>query len=83
MKHCAPRDPQRVPKPKYEATARQARLNIGYPNSTTGSMYNRTALLTGEATPQTRFCAIFWSHSHRLIRIQKSRGVGEAEVNWL
>ena len=50
MKHCAPRDPQRVPKPKYETTAQQARLNIGYPNSATGSMYNRTALLTGEVT---------------------------------
>ena len=24
MKQCAPRDPQRVPKPKYEATAPQA-----------------------------------------------------------
>jgi hypothetical protein len=50
MKHCAPRDPQRVPKPKYEATARQVRPTIGYPNSTTGSMYNGTALLSGEAT---------------------------------
>jgi hypothetical protein len=50
MEHCAPRDPQRVPKPKYEATAPQARLTIGYPNSTTGSMDNRTALLSGEAT---------------------------------
>jgi hypothetical protein len=50
MKHCAPRDPQGVPKPKYEATAQQVRLNIGYPNSTTGSMYNKTALLNGEAS---------------------------------
>jgi hypothetical protein len=50
MKQCAPRDPQRVPKPKYEATARQARATIGYPNSTTGSMYNGTALLSGKAT---------------------------------
>jgi hypothetical protein len=49
MRHCAPRDPQRVPKPKHEATVRQAHLNIGYPNSTTGSMYNGTALLSGEA----------------------------------
>ena len=29
-------------------------LNIGYPNSTTGSMYNRTALLSGEATREVR-----------------------------
>jgi hypothetical protein len=50
MKHCALRDPQRVPKPKYEATARQVRLTIGYPNSTTGNMDNGTALLSGEAT---------------------------------
>ena len=54
MKHCALRDPQRVPKPKYEATARQVRLTIGYPNSTTGSMDNREMLLTGEATDEGR-----------------------------
>ena len=54
MKHCAPGDPQRAPKPKYEATARQVHLNIGYPNSTTGSMYNGTALLSGEATDEVR-----------------------------
>jgi hypothetical protein len=50
MKHFVPRDPKRVPKPKYEATALHARLTIGYPNSTTGSMDNREILLTGEAT---------------------------------
>jgi hypothetical protein len=54
MKHCAPRDPQRVPKPKYEATARQVRLTIGYPNSTTGSMDNGTAFLSGEAIDEVR-----------------------------
>jgi hypothetical protein len=48
----SPRDPQQVPKPKYEATARQAHLNIGYTNSTTGSMDNSTALLTCEATSE-------------------------------
>ena len=31
-----PRDPQQVPKPKYEATAFKARSSIGYPNTTSG-----------------------------------------------
>jgi hypothetical protein len=53
MKHCAPRDPQRVPKPKYEATALCSHQSIGYPNSTNGQYHHTTALLTGEVTSET------------------------------
>jgi hypothetical protein len=53
MKYCPRRDPQKVSKPKYEAAVLHEHLSIGYPNSSTGSMHNRTALLTGEATSET------------------------------
>ena len=39
-----PQDPEQVPKPKYEATVLQARLIIGYPNSTTGIMNDTTIM---------------------------------------
>ena len=50
------RDPEncKVPKPKYEAAVLHEHLSIGYPNSSTGSMHNSTALLTGEATNEAR-----------------------------
>ena len=35
MKYCPRRDPQKVPKPKYEATALCSHQSIGYPNPTT------------------------------------------------
>jgi hypothetical protein len=39
MKQCAPRDLHRVPKPKYEATALQARLTILVGNAKRKSAY--------------------------------------------
>ena len=44
-------DPQKVPKPKYEATVLNSHPSVGYPNSINGQYTLCTiALLSGEAT---------------------------------